>query len=240
VLQSGRREADASDGVVANGLQPAETSPDVPLHEAILPVLREAIVTRSLAPGSRLAEATLASQLNVSRTPVRAALTRLESEGLVTIVPRAGAFVRGIAVRDINEIYEVRIALECLAAKLAAERITRVGKAQLAELVDSMKRAVSRGDVSAYANAIDEFHALVMSLSGNERLESMYMQLMPSIRRLRRLTLSRSGRPRESLKQHMAIADALLKGSPTAADRMREHLEDALSEVRPLAGEAQG
>ena len=95
----------------------------------VVPALREAIVEGVLAPGSRLSEVQIAKQLNVSRTPMREAFAQLEREGLVTVVARVGAFVRSVTLRDVAEIYRVRIALECLAVQLAAERITALGRA---------------------------------------------------------------------------------------------------------------
>ncbi|CAG9185808.1 GntR family transcriptional regulator [Cupriavidus pampae] len=89
-----------------------------------MPALREAIVEGVLPPGSRLSEVQIAKQLNVSRTPMREAVIQLEREVLATILPRVGAHVRTVTRRDVEEIYTVRAALECLAVQKAAARTT--------------------------------------------------------------------------------------------------------------------
>jgi DNA-binding GntR family transcriptional regulator len=105
----------------------------------VVPALREAIVEGVLAPGSRLSEVQVAKQLNVSRTPMREAFAQLEREGLVTVLPRVGAYVRAVTLRDVEEIYTVRAALECLAVQLASERITALGSAQLDDVIEAMR-----------------------------------------------------------------------------------------------------
>jgi DNA-binding GntR family transcriptional regulator len=102
------------------------------LHDlVVVPALREAIVGNLLAPGERLTEVSLASRLGVSRTPIREAFSQLEREGLVTVLPRVGVFVREVTARDVEETYTVRAALEALAVELATQRRTAVGTAQL-------------------------------------------------------------------------------------------------------------
>ena len=95
-----------------------------PLRDVVFENLRDAIITQVLKPGERLMEIQLADEMGVSRTPVREAIRKLELEGLVVMVPRKGAYVAGVSMKDIHEVYEVRSALEMLAVTLAAERIT--------------------------------------------------------------------------------------------------------------------
>ena len=102
----------------------AVAGPDALSDLVVMPTLREAIIGNLLPPGSRLLEIQLSKQLGVSRTPMREAFAQLEREGLVTIVPRLGAFVRQMNHRDVDEIYTVRAALEGLAVELAAKNIS--------------------------------------------------------------------------------------------------------------------
>ena len=95
-----------------------------PLRELVFETLREAIASGRLKPGQRLMELQLAEDLGVSRTPVREAIRQLELEGLVVMVPRKGAYVAELSLRDMAEVFEMRAALDGLAAALAAERIT--------------------------------------------------------------------------------------------------------------------
>ena len=104
-----------------------------------------AIINQVLRPGERLMETQLADELGVSRTPVREAIRKLELEGLVVMVPRRGAYVAGISMRDIHEVFQVRGALEALAASLAAERIT-------AEELEEMERQLVKEAEETEAN----------------------------------------------------------------------------------------
>ena len=124
----------------------------------VVPALREAIVEGVLAPGSRLSEVQVAKQLNVSRTPMREAFAQLEREGLVTVLPRVGAYVRAVTLRDVEEIYTVRAALECLAVQLASESGNEATMKQLQAVVDvddpatgtvRLRRAVDDADEMA-------------------------------------------------------------------------------------------
>ena len=108
-----------------------------PLRDVVFETLRDAIITQVLKPGERLMEIQLADEMGVSRTPVREAIRKLELEGLVIMVPRKGAYVAGVSMKDIHEVYEVRAALEMLAVSLAAERITD-------EELDALERQVLR------------------------------------------------------------------------------------------------
>ena len=95
-----------------------------PLRDVVFENLREAIVEGRLKPGQRLMEVQLAEQLGVSRTPVREAIRKLELEGLVVMLPRKGAYVANMSLKDLIDVLEIRASLEGLAASLAAERIT--------------------------------------------------------------------------------------------------------------------
>ena len=143
--------------------------PDALADLVVVPTLREAIVGNLLPPGSRLAEIALAAKLGVSRTPVREAFAQLEREGLLTIVARVGLFVRQVTVRDIDEIYTVRAALEGLAVELAARNYDAVGRARLDQAVAAMKARVDADDPVGYTQELDEFYATVMSLAGQRR-----------------------------------------------------------------------
>ena len=124
------------------------------LHDlVVVPALREAIVGNLLAPGERLTEVALAERLGVSRTPVREAFAQLEREGLVTLVPRAGAFVREVTLRDVDEIYTVRAALEGMAVELAARNITAVGRARIDDAVDAMRMSIGSCSVAPMPTA---------------------------------------------------------------------------------------
>jgi len=193
----------------------------------VVPTLREAIVGNLLPPGSRLLEIPLAAQLRVSRTPVREAFAQLEREGLVIVVPRAGVFVREVTLRDIDEIYTVRAALEGLAVELAAKRINAMGRARLDHAVEAMKARVDADDPVGYTQELDAFYATVMSLADNVVLHRTHDGLLGPVRRLRRIAMQREGRMRASYEQTERIRDALSCGDLACVALMREQLANA-------------
>ncbi len=200
----------------------------------IVPALREAIVGGRLAPGSRLSEVQIGEEFQVSRTPVREAFAQLEQEGLVTIVPRVGAFVRTVTLDDVEEIYAVRAALEAVAVQLAAKRLTPLGKARLEDVVETMRRRLEANDHDGYVEALDRFYAEIMSLTGNATLRKTHETLLGPVRRLRRIAMARERRMEESYHQTVVIKDAIISGDPRCADHMRLQLEKACEAARQV------
>jgi DNA-binding GntR family transcriptional regulator len=205
----------------------------------VVPALREAIVEGVLQPGSRLSEVQIAKQLNVSRTPMREAFAQLEREGLVTVVARVGAFVRSVTLRDVAEIYRVRMALECLAVQLAAEHVTALGRAQLEDVTDAMQASLAANDPASYVDALDRFYAIVMTLADNRTLQATHASLIGPVRRLRRIAMSRGGRMRVSCEQAVKIKDAIISGNPVVQDLMREQLHGACEAATDVLKESQ-
>ncbi|MDR5758892.1 GntR family transcriptional regulator [Caballeronia sp. LZ035] len=208
-------------------LRAVEASGDSLSEGVVVPALREAIVEGVLTPGSRLSEVQVAKQLDVSRTPMREAFAQLEREGLVNIVPRVGAYVRAVTVRDVEEIYTVRAALECLAVQLASERITPLGTAQLDDVISAMQASVDADDPSAYVDALDRYYAIVMTIADNRTLQDNHAGLIGPVRRLRRIAMARGGRMRASFEMATKIRDAIVARSPDVQDLMREQLRGA-------------
>ena len=124
--------------LLAADMTMTEEQQSMPLREAVFMSLRKAILTGKLKPGERLTEVKLGKLLGTSRTPIREAIRKLELEGLVTIVPGSGARVSGMTVEDLQEVMEVRSALEQLSAGLASERITEEEKEQLGAILDKL------------------------------------------------------------------------------------------------------
>jgi DNA-binding GntR family transcriptional regulator len=198
----------------------------------VVPTLREAIVDNVLAPGSRLREVQLAAQLGVSRTPVREAFAQLEREGLVTIAPRVGAFVREVTLRDVDEIYSVRAALEGMAVQLAAQNPTPLGRARLDAAVNAMRAQVEANDPAAYTRELDAFYATVMDLADNTVLHRTHDNLLGPMRRLRRIAMSRAGRMAASYRQTVRIKDAIKRGDPACVALMHEQLAKACAAAK--------
>ncbi|MCM1014056.1 GntR family transcriptional regulator [Brevibacterium sp. XM4083] len=145
---------------------------DTPRSETlrVTEVLRGEIIDGQRAPGSRLVERNLASELGVSRVPIREALKQLASEGLVTHRPNTWATVREFSPSDIADLAEVRQAFDLLSFELAAQRHTREGLERLEATMTAGRRQAEAGDaVGAHRSAAD-FHAIVTELSGNRLL----------------------------------------------------------------------
>ena len=139
-----------------------------PLRDVVFENLREAIVEGRLKPGQRLMEVQLAEQLGVSRTPVREAIRKLELEGLVVMLPRKGAYVANMSLKDLIDVLEIRASLEGLAASLAAERITDEDIKKLESIVEEFKDGINESNVEALLRKDVEFHECIFKSTNNK------------------------------------------------------------------------
>ncbi len=199
-----------------------------PLRDLVFESLKDAILTQTLPPGKRLLESELAESLGVSRTPVREAIRRLEQEGLVAMIPRKGAYVSGISLKDIREVYEIRAALEMLALELAAKYIT-------AEEIAELEHQVRQEEAMTEANRLNEiifidssFHDLIYQYARNSRLTQFVEILQEQFKRFRFLPLGSSARSHTALAEHEQMVEALrAHDSILAAKLAREHIANA-------------
>lgn len=199
-----------------------------PLRDMVFESLRDAIINNTLKPGERLMEIQLAEEMGVSRTPIREAIRKLELEGFITIIPRKGAHVAEISLEDIHEVYEIRTALESLAARLAADRATP-------EQIEEMKKCLIRETESLESDSITDtvdadigFHELIYQGACNERLLTTLANLREQIYRLRIASMSLPGRKNRSSEEHGAIWGAISVGNSQAAQElMAKHIEFA-------------
>lgn len=157
----------------------------LPLRDVVFQTLRQAILRGELKPGERLMEIHLAQKLGVSRTPVREAIRKLELEGLVLMIPRKGAVVAEITVSDLEDVLEVRMALEELAVKNVCKRITEEHLAQLRTLAAEFRRTLYGNDVAACAQADMMFHDAIYEATGNSRLVQILNNLREQMYRYR-------------------------------------------------------
>jgi len=134
--------------------------------------IRSAILARTLGPGARLAEPTLARMIDMSRTPVRGALRRLAAEGFVTITPNQGAVVSTPSAKDIRDAYVTREPLEALAARLAVDSATEANLDRLRAAAEKEVQTLRERNLSEYIEANNDFHLAVADMSGNKPLHS--------------------------------------------------------------------
>jgi DNA-binding GntR family transcriptional regulator len=197
------------------------------LREQIKDVLLQRIVEGSYPPGSRIVETRVAQELGVSQGPVREALRDLEQLGCVVHEPYRGCSVRAFSASELLDAFPVRAALEALAARLAAERITDAELDELDEHLGRMRAAARRGDAHDQSQANASFHATIVRAARNSTLERQWRLLEPFSRTY--LTVSRPGIDLVHLSdRHVPILDALRRREPdAAADAMHDHLMGA-------------
>ena len=174
--------------------------------------LREEIISGQLTPGTELHEVALARSLGVSRGPIREALGRLATEGLVTIRPRRGAVVRALSNEEFIEAYQVREALEMMAVQLATPALTAEDLAAMERLIDEMAARGVAEDVQGFFEANTEFHQRFFEVAGNGMLSELYRQLRGQIDRHRLRSLELRGDLRRSIAEHRAILSAARTG----------------------------
>lgn len=204
---------------------PAETADPRPRSDRIAELLEEQILTGRFTPGTRLDEARLADEHNVSRTPIREAFHRLALSGLVEQQPRRGVFVRASSPVEIMEMFEVMAELEAACGRLAARRATEQAIAELRRVNQGCREALETGDADLYYEKNGLFHHLVYAQSGNAYLEQEAARLHRRLKPYRRMQLHLRGRLRQSMEEHEAIVAAIAAGEPeTAAALMRDHV----------------
>ena len=213
-------------------LMPVNLESYKPLRDLVLEALREAILNGTLKPRERLMEIQLAEELGVSRTPVREALRKLELEGFIVMVPRKGAYVADLSIKDIADVFEIRIALEGLAAALAAERITDEELEAMERHLVEKAEAIKKNDMVKLVEVDTKFHEALYGASRNDRLITIINNLREQIQRFRTSSLAMPGRMQQSLEEHRSIVEAIQsRDIALARQTAQEHIENAESWV---------
>jgi DNA-binding GntR family transcriptional regulator len=211
---------------------PPYVRPTSNLNDVVHAALKEAILHRRLTPGSRLDEVKVAGDLGVSRTPVREALQRLAAEGLAVIVPHRGAFVVSLSGQDVEELYEIREALEGLAARLAATRAAPVTLVALEQVLQEYAEVVRQDDRGRIILLDSQFHDGVARAGQNGRLLQAIQSYREQLRLLRTTSAAIPGRPARSLHEMTAVLKALRSHDPDAAEvEMRGHIRSVRDDV---------
>lgn len=200
----------------------------LPLRDVVFNTLRQAILKGELKPGERLMEIQLANKLGVSRTPVREAIRKLELEGLVLMIPRKGAEVAEITRQDMEDVHEVRTALEELAVKDACDHITDAQLSELKKASNEFKKALLEGkDLVTCADADMHFHDVILSATNNRRLIQMLNNLSEQMYRYRMEYLKDERTHKTLIEEHDAIRRALKKHDKVKAGAaIRVHIDN--------------
>ena len=195
------------------------------LSEQLREAIEEQIATGQLLPGSHLDEVELATRFNVSRTPIREALSLLLGEGLIENRPRRGAVVARVSPQRLVEMFEVMAELEAMCARLAARRMSDEELMALEAAHEACRGAAAADDSDAYFYANEKFHFAIYSASHNHFLFEQASLLQRKLRPYRRLQLRVRNRVRRSFEEHQAILDGLRAGdAEQAMTSIRNHV----------------
>jgi GntR family transcriptional regulator, trigonelline degradation regulator len=207
-----------------------------PVRLQVVQALRKAILRGRFVPGDRLVEKDLCELTGVSRTSIREAFRQLESEGIIDNIPNRGPVVATLSRAQAKEVYEVRQALEALAAKLFALNATEKQVEELGKATETLASAYRSGDVNEILSAKDVFYGVLYSGCGNAVAPQMLTILNARINLLRRVSLSASGRLEKSLREMRRLMAAIRKRDGDAAwsaasDHVQNAAEAALAQI---------
>jgi DNA-binding GntR family transcriptional regulator len=195
-------------------------------------VLRNRILSAELAPGESINERGLSEWLGVSRTPIREAIHRLAAEGLVQILPNVGTSVTFIDPKRISECCVVRTSLECVAIARAVCQFDDVADRKLTRLIEDQQETIATGDMLRNIAVDNEFHGVIISLSGYSMVEEFLQKVTTDIIRMRHLSIKLPGRLHGPIKEHRAILMALRSSHERkAVAAMRSHLTASYASI---------
>lgn len=210
----------------------------LPLRDVVFNTLREAILRGELVPGERLMELQLAAKLGVSRTPIREAIRMLEQEGLAITIPRKGAIVAGMTEKDMQDVLEIREALEELSVQVACDKITAEEIGKLQKNMKNFENSLKSGDLKKMAQADVEFHDVIYQATHNPKLVNMLNNLREQMYRYRVEYLKNPRNHEQLLREHEAIYKGIVeKDKVTVTDMIRKHISNQVDVVKHIIRE---
>lgn len=190
--------------------------------------LKDLILEGELKAGDRLVERELAEKLKISRTPIREALFRLESQGFVKTVPRKGVIVADISEKEIIEVFTILSSLEVLAAKLAVQKLDDNSKSKLAASIKKVEECLQERNYGDYSELHHELNHLLYSSAYNSKLYEILSGLSDYIRAFAKLGYKNEGRAEQSMKEHVEIMKAILNQEIEMAEYLTKiHIENS-------------
>ena len=210
----------------------------LPLRDVVFQTLREAILKGDLRPGERLMELQLAAKLGVSRTPIREAIRMLEQEGLAVTIPRKGAEVARMTEKDMEDVLQIREALDDLAVQVACDKITQEQLERLMATMKNFELAVQAGDLSKIVAYDVEFHDVIYEATDNPKLVILLSNLREQIYRYRVEYLKEKENYPMLIVEHEEIVQALKqKNKERVTDAMRNHIRNQAEVVKNIIRE---
>ena len=202
------------------------------MSEEIADILRENIISGNLNPGEKVNEYQVAKLLNISRPPIREAFRTLATEGLITLVPRKGAFVAELSMREVKEIYEMKSMMESFANRLAIPNSDEKEISELDSILNLMEEKIKENNFKRIQRLNIEFHRKMIQMSKNQKLIYFYESIVLPIRKYQRLGLSAPTSWEVSLKEHRGIVQAIKSKDIGLAGKLtREHTMRATARV---------
>jgi DNA-binding GntR family transcriptional regulator len=200
----------------------------VSLRGKVFTQIENDILNGRYEPGESLIEKKLSDELGVSRTPVREAIRQLELEGLVQSIPNKGAIVKGISAKDIEDIYTIRMMIEGLAARWAAEKITDEELEELKEAFDLEEFYTKKNDTTHLLKFDSRFHEVIFKASKSKPLMQTLSMFHHYVQRARNASLESHERASEALEEHRAILQAIIEKNPEKAEQLTtQHVRNA-------------
>ena len=205
---------------------------DKTIRQKVYHHIREEILKGAIAPKDRLIEAKIAEEIGTSRTPVREALHNLELEKLVVSIPRVGYVVRGMDMEEVEQICEIRAAIEGLAVEWALRRQRDRLIQSLKRSIANQKKYIAKGNLKGYAELDAQFHDIIARLAGSERLLELTQTLRRHMLRYRIQCIYRAETAERSMHGHERIIEAIEKGDPAEiTTALKTHLVQARDDI---------
>lgn len=208
---------------------------DQSLRGKVFQRLREDILSGVYQENDELREVSIGEELGVSRTPVREALRQLELEGLVTIVPNKGAYVKGITKKDVHDIYKIRSLLEGLCAKWATEHITDQQIEELEEIVllsEFHLKKQGQGKAKQVSDLDGKFHRVLYEASNSRILEHVLSDFHKYVKMARTMSVGEKERAEKSIDEHRAILEAIRKKDANLAEQLaNQHIMNVMENL---------
>ena len=202
------------------------------LADQVYEQIEQKILSGDCAPGSVLSENRLSAELGVSRTPVREALARLESQGLLQTAPNRGIVVSGVTPEDAADIYEIRLRIEGLAAARCAQRISPEQVRALGEMVELQEFYAGRENAQRLRVLDSDFHQAIFEYCASPTLAAILTDLHHKLQRYRAISLSRPERTVQAVLEHKQIYEAIARGDAPQAQRLTErHVRNAYKNI---------
>jgi DNA-binding GntR family transcriptional regulator len=230
---------EAQNGAPSGALLPAalvsKIAPSLPKTAQVYEVIRRAIVTLALPPGSAINEKSICDQLGISRTPLREALLQLSAENLISVVPHMGTYVSRIDLQNVFDGQLVRDALEMKVVRLAAVKMTPQFARQLDFNLHQQARLAQERDYDEFYELDETFHSMICEFGASPRIWRIVNGAKAQLDRVRRLAFPAPTHLDTVLREHTAIADALKLRDPNEASAaMKVHLDRVFETIRRL------